>query len=122
MAVATLKPRTAVRGRFWIDEVYDASVLRLTRWTSNAISRLESSFFASFSGMIGLITVAMGWFSRLFDNFVIDPGFDRFCGALSQAARTGSKTQSGQIQSYLRTIALALTVLVLILVWGWKST
>ena len=111
-----------VRGRFWIDEVYDASVLRLTRWTSNAISRLESSFFASFSGMIGLTTVAMGWLSRLFDNFVIDPGFDRFCGALSQAARTGSKTQSGQIQSYLRTIALALTVLVLILVWGWKST
>ena len=109
---------SALSQRLWVDEAYDATVLRFTRWVGLAVSRMESTFFATASGAFALCTAGFGWLSRLFDNFVIDLGFDRTCRGLSNAAGAGSKIQDGRIQNYLRTIALAVVVLVLVLAWG----
>ena len=109
---------SALSQRLWVDEAYDASVLRFTRWIGLAVSRMESTFFAMASAAFALLTAGFGWLSRLFDNFVIDLGFDRTCRGLSNAAAAGSKMQGAQIQNYVPTIALALVVLVLVLAWG----
>lgn len=111
----------AFRNRFWVDEAYEASVLRFVRWLSLAFARAESVFFASISSAAALVTLGLGWLGRLFDNFVIDFGFDASCRAISDGANQGKKIQDGRIQTYLRTIALALAVLVLVLAWGCKG-
>jgi NADH-quinone oxidoreductase subunit L len=111
----------AARARFWVDEAYDASLVRFTRWTALSFARFEQLFFASISGIVALATVGFGWLSRLFDNFVIDLGFDRTCRKLADSATAGSRFQNGRIQSYLQTIALTVAVLVLVLAWGCKN-
>jgi NADH-quinone oxidoreductase subunit L len=110
-----------LRNRFWVDEAYEASALRLVRWLSLAFARAEAGFFALVSTAAGLLTLGIGWFSRLFDNFVIDFGFDAGCRAVSEGANAGRKVQDGRVQTYLRTMALTLAVLVLILAWGCKG-
>jgi NADH-quinone oxidoreductase subunit L len=109
------------RARLWVDEIFDASIIKFVRFIALSISRIENAFFASISLSVGWATLGFGWFSRLFDNLFIDPGFDRTCRALSDSAHAGRQIQDGRIQNYLRTIALTLTVLVLILVWGCKG-
>jgi NADH-quinone oxidoreductase subunit L len=110
-----------LRNRFWIDEAYEASVLRIVRWLSFSFGRAESAFFASVSTATALVTLGFGWLSRLFDNFVIDFGFDAGCRALCEGATAGKKIQNGRIQSYLRTVAITVAVLVLVLAWGCKG-
>jgi NADH-quinone oxidoreductase subunit L len=109
------------RNRFWVDEAYEATVLRFARWLSFSFARLEIVFFASISSAAALVTLAFGWLSRLFDHFVIDFGFDTGCRAVAEGANAGKKIQNGRIQTYLRTIALTLAVLVLVLAWGCKG-
>ncbi len=111
----------AFRNRFWIDEAYEATALRFVRWLSFAFARTEAAFFASVSSVVALVTLGFGWLSRLFDNFVIDSGFDASCRAIADGASKGKKIQDGRIQTYLRTIALTLVVLVLVLAWGCKG-
>jgi NADH-quinone oxidoreductase subunit L len=112
---------SGLRARLWIDEIYEASVLRFTRFVAASAGRLENAFFASISGATTYLALGFGWLSRLFDQLFIDPGFDRTCRALSESADSGSKLQNGQIQNYLRTIALTLAILVLVLAWGCKG-
>lgn len=111
----------AMRQRFWVDEAYETSFIQLTRWTSNAVAGVENAFFASISNLAALITLGFGWASRLCDRFIIDFGFDRACRGVSDAAGAGRRVQNGTIQNYLRTIALTLVVLVLVLAWGCKG-
>jgi NADH-quinone oxidoreductase subunit L len=110
-----------LRARLWVDEIYDATVLRFTRFGAGAIGRVETAFSAALSNAAAFVTLGLGWFSRLFDNLFIDGGFDRSCRGLSESATAGSKLQNGQVQGYLRTIAITLAVLVLILIWGCKG-
>lgn len=110
-----------LRARLWTDEIYEATIIRFSRFVALSIGRIESSFFASVSRASALLMLGCGWFSRLFDNLFIDPGFDRTCRALTDSGVTGSRIQNGQVQGYLRTVALAAAVLGLVLLWGCKG-
>ena len=112
----------SLRSRLWVDEIYEATLIRFMRFIASSIARLENAFFASVAHGATFIALGFGWLSRFFDNLFIDPTFDRSCRTLNQSAHAGSRVQDGQIQNYLRTIALTLAVLVLILVWGCKGS
>ena len=112
---------SGLRARLWIDEIYDASVLRFVRFVAASAGRLENGIIASISSATAYVALGAGWLSRFFDYLFIDSGFDRTCRALSETAGAGKKMQNGQIQNYLRTIALTLAILVLLLVWGCKQ-
>jgi len=62
--------------------------------------------------------LALSWVNRLIDEFVVNLGFDQGCGGLRRSARLLSLWQNGQVQRYLRILALALTLLALIFIWG----
>lgn len=110
-----------LRSRLWIDEIYQATIVRFVQFLSIAIARLESVFFASVSRGAAMIALGWGWCSRLFDNLLIDPTFDRTCGSLVDSAQNSSRIQSGRIQTYLRGIAITAVVLILLLAWGCKG-
>lgn len=110
-----------LRSRLWIDEIYQATIVRFVQFLSLGIARLESVFFASVSRGAAMIALGWGWCSRLFDNLLIDPTFDRTCGSLVDSAQNSSRIQSGRIQTYLRGIAITAVVLILLLAWGCKG-
>ncbi|HEV8542722.1 MAG TPA: NADH-quinone oxidoreductase subunit L [Verrucomicrobiae bacterium] len=112
----------ALRNRLFVDEAYDATFISFNQWLSRTAALVEAGFFASVGWVTGLAAVGFGWITRVFDNYVIDAGFDETCKGLQTGAAEGRKLQDGRIQDYLRTMAVALIVLVLLLVWGCKGS
>ena len=112
---------TALRERLYIDELYETSVIRGTKAISEGVNKTETGFFSLVGHFTGLITIAFGWLSRVFDRFVIDFGFDQSCRGLEEGAGLGGRAQGGNIQTYIRTIAVTLAVVIILLVWGLKG-
>jgi NADH-quinone oxidoreductase subunit L len=54
----------------------------------------------------------------MFDEYVVNLGFDEGCRGVSRGGKLMSRLQDGRVQNYLRVIGVGLVVLVLILVWG----
>jgi NADH-quinone oxidoreductase subunit L len=111
----------ALRQRLWVDEFYEATILRLNSWISSSIARLESVFFNASGVVAGFVTIGMGWIARVFDQFVLDLGFDKTCSGLSATAKSARTLQGGKIQNYLRSIAVTAAILVLLLAWGCRQ-
>jgi NADH-quinone oxidoreductase subunit L len=111
----------ALRERLWVDEFYDATVIRFNHWLSQSIARAEAIFFSAWGLFANYLALAFGWVSRVFDQFVIDLGFDKSCEGLSKGASSARRLQDGVAQNYLRTIAVTASILILLLVWGCKG-
>lgn len=113
---------SALRARFWIDEAYDGSIIRLNKWFGQSAARVENMLFAAVGWVTGLIAVGFGWVSRVFDQFVIDLGFDESCRSLRSGANRLREVQQGKVQHYIQTIAVSMAVLVIVLMlWGCKQ-
>jgi hypothetical protein len=56
------------------------------------------------------------------DEQGVNRGFDETCRRISDGGGFLSAFQNGRVQSYLRTLGLAMTVLVLVLIWGCRAS
>ena len=115
------RPFAALRDRLYFDELYERSVIPFTRWIGKIVHRAEQTFFTALGAVAALTAVSMGWLSRLVDRFVIDAGFDQSCKGLQHGAELGRRTQHGNPQGYLRTIAVSFTIILLLLAWGCRG-
>jgi NADH-quinone oxidoreductase subunit L len=59
--------------------------------------------------------------NRLLDTHVVDGTFDKGCEELSTGGGLLSRMQNGQVQVYLRWLALAVVVLAAILIWSSRA-
>ncbi len=107
-----------LRGKFFIDELYALSVVRWNDWCARTARRLDDTVWAGVVTAVSYAVLALSWLSRLVDEFVVNLGFDQGCGGLRLGARRLSLWQNGQVQRYLRVLALGLTLLALIFIWG----
>jgi NADH-quinone oxidoreductase subunit L len=110
-----------LRAKFFVDELYDATVVRLNARFSRFCHRLdavvlEGAVTAARYGVLGL-----SWVARLADENLLNPGFDQGCHRARRWGGRLSKMQDGQIQNYLRALGLALTVFLLLLLWGCRT-
>jgi len=106
-----------LRGKFFIDELYEISVVRWNAAFARFSLWLDEILWENVVRAVTLITLGLSWVNRLFDEFVVNLGFDQGCQGLRSGARLLYFWQNGQVQRYLRIIALALVVLA---VWfGW---
>jgi NADH-quinone oxidoreductase subunit L len=111
---------TLLRRKFFVDEFYETTIVRwngFLAWISGGFDRwvLDNAVKAVTACAVGL-----AWLDRLFDEFVVNLGFDRGCGSLRQSGRLLSLWHNGQVQRYLRVIGLAVAVLALVFIWGCK--
>ena len=67
---------------------------------------------------VGLLVLALSWIDRLFDEFVINLGFNKVSEAFRESARYLSRFQNGQVHRYLRLLGLSITVLAFFFLWG----
>ncbi len=107
-----------LRDKFRIDEIYEATVLdfvrnaaRFCRWIDDFLSK--GAVLA-----ISNVTLALSWLNRMFDEFVINGGFDTGCRGVKKAGDSLSLIQDGRVQNYLRVVGIVLVVLVIALAWG----
>jgi NADH-quinone oxidoreductase subunit L len=122
-ALATLQPDifTLLRRKFLIDEIYDKTVVRLNAGLSRALHWLDVMIWGGVVALIGYVTVGVAWINQVFDEYVINLGFNKSCESVRWSARLLSFFQNGQVQRYLRVIGLAVTVFAVIFIWGCRG-
>ncbi len=110
-----------LRDKFYVDEFYEATVIRFNAGCAWLGDWLDRWIWGGAVLACKFITIGLSWLSRLFDEFVVNLGFDEGCRRIGNGARFTSSLQDGQTQNYLRTLALALAALLLLLTWGCKG-
>ena len=95
--------------------------MRFNAWAAVASDFLDRWIWGGAVKLASLAVLGAAWASRFFDEFGINLGFQKGCDGFSGAGGLLARLQSGRIHDYLRVIGLALTVLVLVLVWGCRS-
>ena len=119
-ALETLQPDifTVLRNKFWIDDLYDKSIVRLNRGLSRASNWLDTMIWGGAVTLLSYLFLGIAWLNRFFDEYVVNLGFDKGCGSVRWSARFISFFQNGQVQRYLRALGFGVALLVIIFIWG----
>ena len=110
-----------LRNRFYVDELYEVSIIRMNAWWSRTADWLDRSVWNGAVLLVSYIFLGLAWLNKFIDDYVVNLGFDQGCGSLRQGGGVFSRLQGGQVQLYLRAIGVAMAVLVILLAWGWRS-
>jgi NADH-quinone oxidoreductase subunit L len=107
-----------LRDKFYVDEWYEATVVRANAAFCRFCHWLDSVVLETLVLVISYVVIGLSWLNRVIDEYVVNLGFDGACQRLRNGGAFLSRLQDGQVQNYLRVLALALTVLLLLLTWG----
>jgi NADH-quinone oxidoreductase subunit L len=113
---------SVLKNKYYFDEIYEWSVVSFNAWWSRFCNALDVFVW---NGMVQLLSFAvqgLSALSRMFDESVVNEGFDEGCRRVNEGGGLMSKLQDGRIQTYLRIIGIATAVLVLILLWGCRAS
>ena len=110
-----------LENKYFVDEIYDATIVRFNAWAAQACDFLDRWIWGGAVLLVAWVTLGLSRFYRFTDDFVVNLGFDTGCETLREGCDELSKWHSGRVQTYLRVIGVALVVLVLFLIWGHKS-
>jgi NADH-quinone oxidoreductase subunit L len=108
----------SLENRFFVDELYDLSVVSGHRKTSQLLLWLDRVFWEGLINLLSLVVLGIGWINRFLDEFGLNGGFDQACKRLGMGGKGLTKWQNGQIQNYICALAVGLTLLFLFLTWG----
>jgi NADH-quinone oxidoreductase subunit L len=110
-----------LENKYFVDEIYDATIVRFNAWAARASDFLDRWIWGGMVLLVTWVTLGLSRLYRFTDEFVVDLGFDTGCETLREGGDELSKWHTGRVQTYLRVIGVALVVLVLFLIWGRKS-
>jgi NADH-quinone oxidoreductase subunit L len=108
-----------LRDRFYVDELYQRSVLRWHDQFARFCRQLDDVVFEGMVRAVSYLVLGLAWLNRFLDEYLVNPGFDRGCAGLREGGGQLARWHDGRVQSYLRVTGVALTVLLLVLAWGW---
>ncbi len=119
-ALEKLKPDwfAVLRGKFFIDELYEISFIRWNAAFARFCGWLEQTIWTGAVSAVSLVVLGFSWLNRFVDEFVINLGFSGSCRGLAEGGGWLARLQTGRVQSYLRVLGVAFVVLVLFLIWG----
>ena len=109
---------TWLKHKLYVDELYEATIIRFNAWWAQVCNGLDLWFWNGLVLLVSYLVVGLSWVNRIFDEFVINLGFDAGCGGVGLGGRLLARLQDGRVQDYLRVIGVALAALALLLLWG----
>jgi len=113
---------TLLRRKYYVDEAYEWVFVGLNAWLSRACAWLDRWVWEGAVQLIAALVVGIAWVDRVLDEQGVNRGFDETCRRISDGGGFLSAFQNGRVQSYLRTLGLGMTVLVLVLIWGCRAS
>jgi NADH-quinone oxidoreductase subunit L len=114
-------PWTWLRNRLYIDEIYGATFIAFYAWWARVADWLDRRVWGGTVSGVALLFRGWAQLNKLLDTNVVDGTFDKGCEELSTGGGLLSRIQNGQVQAYLRWLALAVVVLVAILIWSSRA-
>jgi hypothetical protein len=106
-----------LENKMWLDELYAVTVIALSRAAALVSSWLDRFFWDGLVRAVAGIGQLFGSFSIGFDERGINAGVDETAGGARGLGRVLSKFHSGQVQTYLAAVAVALLALLLFYAW-----
>jgi len=113
---------TLLKRKYFVDEIYEWSVVQFNAWFARACNWLDTWIWNGAVQLISYAIIGLSWVNRVFDEKVVNLGFDEGCQRLAQGGGLMSRLQDGRVQNYLRVIGVALTALLLFLIWGCRAS
>jgi NADH-quinone oxidoreductase subunit L len=119
-ALERLQPKTfdILRHKFYVDEFYEATFIRWTRWLSEISDWFDRRIWSGVVSGVAHAVVGLSWVARSADNYVVNPGFDEGCKTVTTGGRLLARLQNGRTQDYLRLLGVAFAVFVVLLIWS----
>jgi NADH-quinone oxidoreductase subunit L len=108
----------ALATRLRFDELYNATVIRLHSALGALSDWLDRHVWDGAVRGVASLSEMSGVASQQTDEEVVNAGFDVGCESLRGTGRGYSRAQTGEPQSYIRGLAMAVVVLALIVVLG----
>ncbi len=118
LAVAVPRIWAALAGRLGVDEIYAATVGRLTRMAATWADGLDRWIWDGVVRSVAALGRFAGLLGQQADEDGLNAGFDGASGHLRETGRAYSRTQTGEARSYLLVLAAGFAALVLWLSWG----
>ncbi len=106
-----------LENRMWLDELYDHTVLAFARFAAQLSNFLDRYLWNALVLLVGAIGGLFGRLTNLFDERAINAGVNDSTKVARGFGRLISKTQSGQVQTYLGVLALAMLALLILYAW-----
>jgi NADH-quinone oxidoreductase subunit L len=104
--------------KFYVDEFYDATVVRLTVAFAKFSDWLDRVVWGGLVRIVCWLVLALARLDRSVDDSVVNEGFDIGTETVRGSGQWVSRWQNGQVQRYLRVIGLAFCGLLILLLWG----
>ena len=106
-----------LQNKFYIDEIYAATVIRLNAAFSLFADWLDRVVWGGAVNAVSGLTEICARFNRAMDESAVNKSFDLGCAGLRDTGGWLSCLQNGRVQRYLRVVGLAFSLLLLVLIW-----
>jgi NADH-quinone oxidoreductase subunit L len=111
----------ALHKGFFIDQLYELTILRLVWWMAVAANWLDRWVWSGIPLAVSALTKSLGWVDFSLDRWVVNKGFDEGCNGVADGGRLLARLQDGRIQNYLRLLAAAVAALAFYLLLGHRG-
>jgi NADH-quinone oxidoreductase subunit L len=106
-----------LENKFWMDELYDHTILALARIAARVADWMDRRIWGGFVWLAGALGQLFGIFTKSFDENAINAGADRLTTGARRFGRLMSSRHSGQVRTYLGVLAIGMLALLLIYAW-----
>ncbi|HWD21360.1 MAG TPA: NADH-quinone oxidoreductase subunit L [Verrucomicrobiae bacterium] len=103
--------------KFYIDEFYAATVLRLNACFAQLSDWLDRVLWQGVTHALAACVQFLALVDRGADDLLINGGFDRATDLLRAGGGLASRGQNGQIQRYFRVLGFVVAVIAALLIW-----
>jgi NADH-quinone oxidoreductase subunit L len=110
-----------LRDRLYVDEFYRVTVIAFYHGWARVADWLDRRVWGGAVAAVAALFALAARMNRFLDASVVNGGFDQGCAELASGGGLLSRVQSGRVQSYLRLLALAVVLLIVILIWSSRA-
>jgi NADH-quinone oxidoreductase subunit L len=103
--------------KYWVDELYTATVVRGTEALSRALARFDARVIDGMVNGTAAVTRAVSWFGGLHDRWVVDGAVNAVGWSVRAAGAQARRMQTGVVQSYVLVVFVGVAALVALLHW-----
>ncbi len=112
----------AMRARFWVDELYGATVVRAFQTAADLVGWLDDWVIGGLVRAVGAGAQGLAFVMRWVDELLVNMGFDAGCGTTAWTGRWVGRLQNGRTQRYLGFLGLGMAALAAWMLWGVKGS
>ena len=103
--------------KYWVDELYAASVLRGTKGLARALAVFDLYVVDGMVNGAGALTRAISWLGGAHDRWIVDGAVNGVAWVVRSAGSQARRLQTGVVQNYVLVVFVGVAALVALMRW-----